>query len=126
MAKKENKFGAAKRFGARYGRKLKHKFVAIEAEKNKKHKCPSCYKEKVKRLATGIWKCMKCSTTFAGKAYTVSRKIVVTEAVSKEEITVPEYIEEFEKKAEKVKKEVAKEKVEESVVEKTELEKLEV
>jgi len=96
MAKKEKKFGAAKRFGARYGRKLKHKFVAIEAEKNKKHECPSCHWARVKRLAAGIWTCTKCKLTFAGKAYTVRKKIIVTEAVTKEEIVVPDYIEEFE------------------------------
>jgi len=98
MAKKKQNYGAAKRFGARYGRKLKRKFVALEAEKNKRHTCPSCAKPKVKRLAAGIWQCKKCKCTFAGKAYTVSKKIIVTEAVVKEELVVPEYIEEFEKK----------------------------
>jgi len=99
MAKKKI-FGAAKRFGARYGRKLKLKFVSIEAEKNKKHTCPSCAKDRVKRLAAGIWTCTKCACTFAGRAYTVRKKIIVTEAISKEELVVPEYIEEFEKKPE--------------------------
>lgn len=98
MAKKEKKFGAAKRFGARYGRKPKQKFVSIEAEKNKKHKCPSCNWERVKRLAAGIWTCTKCDLKFAGKAYTVPKKIIITEQTTKEELTVPEYMEEFEEK----------------------------
>ena len=100
MAAKQKLFNATKRFGARYGRSLKRKFVAIEAEKNKRHTCPSCAKDRVKRLAVGIWQCGKCGVTFAGKAYTVSKKIIVTEAVTKEEMVVPEFIEEFEKKVE--------------------------
>ncbi len=64
-----------KRFGARYGRKTKLKVALIEAERRKKQKCPYCLKEKVKRIAFGIWYCSACDSKFAGKAYTVERKI---------------------------------------------------
>jgi large subunit ribosomal protein L37Ae len=59
-----------KRFGARYGRKPKKKFGLIEAKQRAKHKCPSCNKVAVKRIAVGIWHCSKCDLKIAGKAYT--------------------------------------------------------
>ncbi len=59
-----------KRFGARYGRKPKVKFAQVEKLQRAKHKCPSCHKLGVKRLAAGIWQCAKCQAKFAGKAYT--------------------------------------------------------
>jgi len=60
---------STKRFGARYGRSTKAKFAQIEAQQRAKHKCPSCNKQGVKRVAMGIWQCMKCNVKFAGKAY---------------------------------------------------------
>jgi len=67
--------GSVKRFGARYGRKLKLKFSKIETEQRKLHKCPYCSKTAAKRVAVGIWKCRKCKAKFTGKAYSVSKKI---------------------------------------------------
>ncbi len=61
-----------KRFGARYGTKPKVKFAQIEVQQRAKHKCPSCLKPAVKRLAAGIWECRGCHSKFAGKAYTPS------------------------------------------------------
>ncbi|MFH1396367.1 MAG: hypothetical protein ABIG93_03135 [archaeon] len=60
-----------KRFGPRYGRRPKTSFALIESEQRKKHKCPYCNKIAVKRVATGIWECRKCSIKFAGRAYTI-------------------------------------------------------
>ncbi|MBU7016085.1 MAG: 50S ribosomal protein L37ae [Theionarchaea archaeon] len=57
------------RFGARYGRKLRKKVTEIEKKMKRKHKCPQCGRNAVKRISTGIWKCSKCGTTFAGGAY---------------------------------------------------------
>ena len=65
MAKKE-KLGSARRFGARYGRKLKNKFAVIEKSQRKLHKCPYCNKIKVKRISYGIWECRACEEKFAG------------------------------------------------------------
>ncbi|MEK6951264.1 MAG: 50S ribosomal protein L37ae [Nanoarchaeota archaeon] len=59
-----------KRFGARYGTKPKVKFAKIEIQQRAKHKCSSCLKFAVKRLAAGIWQCRSCHVKFAGKAYT--------------------------------------------------------
>jgi len=75
MAKSQGKLGSAKRFGARYGAKPKHKFAKIEKEQRKKHKCPYCNYVKVKRLAVGIWHCRKCNSKFTGKAYSISKPI---------------------------------------------------
>ena len=84
--------GSAKRFGARYGRKTKLKFSNVETEQRKLHKCPYCTKIAVKRIALGIWQCRKCNVKFAGKAYSVTRKIVTKEA--EEMAEEPQVIEE--------------------------------
>jgi len=75
--------GSIKRFGPRYGRTIKQKFGEIEAESRKKHKCPYCHQVKVKRISSGIWHCRKCDAKFTGKAYTISKKTVLKEEVSK-------------------------------------------
>ena len=87
--------GSVKRFGARYGRKLKIKFSKIETEQRKLHKCPYCSKTAVKRVAVGIWKCRKCNAKFSGKAYSVLKKIVVKEGkiLEEEPIIVKEDVE---------------------------------
>ena len=89
-------FGSVKRFGARYGRKLKLRFSKIEAEQRKLHKCPYCNKIAVKRVAVGIWNCRKCNALFTGKAYSVTRKIVTkeTKTAEKEPLFVQESMEE--------------------------------
>ena len=91
MAKIE-KLSSTKRFGHRYGRKLKQRFDKIEKEQRKLHKCPYCHYRKVKRVALGIWNCKKCSAKFTGKAYSILKKIVVKEekaAPVAEEQTAP-------------------------------------
>jgi large subunit ribosomal protein L37Ae len=70
MVKKKSK--GAGRFGARYGSRLKEKFLEVESRQKKKYKCPLCLKPSVKRLSYGIWHCNKCDTKFAGKAYSLS------------------------------------------------------
>jgi len=68
-----------KRFGARYGRTVKHKFARIEREQRKKYKCPYCNYTKVKRAAAGIWQCRKCKAKFTSKAYSVAKETVIRE-----------------------------------------------
>ena len=77
--KAEEKLKSVKRFGARYGRKLKLKLSKIEEEQKKLHKCPYCHKIAVKRIAVGIWHCRKCNAKFTGKAYSVSKQIIPKE-----------------------------------------------
>ncbi len=64
--------GSVKRFGARYGRKLKQKVGKIEAAR-KQSVCPYCHSKRVARIASGIWSCRKCMSKFTGRAYTVKK-----------------------------------------------------
>lgn len=104
---KEKSFGSVKRFGARYGRTVKHKLSKIEAELKKKHRCPYCHSLSAKRLAVGIWSCKKCNAKFTGKAYSVSKKITVKEKPEEAEIEIEDIgkKERGEKYSEKVKEE---------------------
>ncbi len=74
-----------KRFGARYGGSIKARFGKVENRQKASYECPSCKAKKVKRVSIGIWQCRKCSTKLAGRAYSVSKKIVIKEAVTPEE-----------------------------------------
>ena len=72
MTKKRS--GSIKRFGARYGRTVKHKLAAAEKDMKVFQECPYCHAVRVKRLSMGVWECRKCSSKFTGKAYTVGQK----------------------------------------------------
>ena len=98
--KSEEGLGSVKRFGARYGRKTKLKFSKAETEQRKLHRCPYCSKIAVKRIALGIWQCRKCDVKFAGKAYTITRKIVTKEA--EDVLEEPQIIEEEQAEAQEV------------------------
>lgn len=65
------KVGTSGRFGARYGRRLRQKVAEIEKKLRQWHKCPYCNKERVRRVAAGIWFCKSCNSKFTGKAYGV-------------------------------------------------------
>ena len=92
---KVEKLGSAKRFGARYGTKPKHKFAKIEKEQRKKHKCPYCNYIKVKRVAVGIWHCRKCNSKFTGKAYSIAKTIISDLEIEEDKsVKVKEKIEE--------------------------------
>jgi len=83
MAKKAS-YPSVKRFGSRYGKRLRDRYGAIEAEHRKKHECPYCHYEQVKRLSVGIWHCNKCNSKFTSKAYTVSKILPIKIEVQKE------------------------------------------
>lgn len=68
MAK--TKYRSTKRFGPRYGRTLRDRVGKIEADYRKKHSCPYCNLQKVKRVSAGIWACGKCGAKFTARAYT--------------------------------------------------------
>ncbi len=88
MAQKKQKksLGKLKGVGARYGRKIKLKVATIMAGYSGYKECPYCKKIKVKRLSAGIWFCKKCNTKFAGKAYSFSKKINITEGGPSNEV----------------------------------------
>ena len=102
MKSEEKVHGSVKRFGARYGRKLKLKFSKIEFEQRKLHKCPYCSKTAVKRVAVGIWNCRKCKAKFTGKAYSVAKKIITKEGkiIEEEPAIIKEEMEEAQEASE--------------------------
>jgi len=69
MASKLKKIKSAGRFGARYGKRVKARLVAVEEKQRIKQKCPFCGKTGVKRLSKGLWQCKKCNKKFAHDAY---------------------------------------------------------
>ena len=64
-------YGSVKRFGARYGRKIRLNLGKIEEQQRKLYKCPYCNKESVRRIAPGIWYCKSCNKKFTAKAYSI-------------------------------------------------------
>ena len=69
----EKHFRAVRRYGARYGRRNRDKVAMLEIEQKKKHQCPKCAYDKVRRISAGIWQCGKCNAKFTSRAYTVSK-----------------------------------------------------
>ncbi len=65
-------YGSVKRFGTRYGRKLRFKVGQVEAAK-RESSCPYCSSKRVLRIASGIWCCRKCSSKFTAQAYTIKK-----------------------------------------------------
>jgi len=80
MAEIKKKFGSVKRYGARYGKRLKDKVADIERRSKKPSKCPYCRKLSAKRMAAGIWQCKKCGSKFAGAAYYLEEKVTAAKA----------------------------------------------
>jgi large subunit ribosomal protein L37Ae len=71
MASKKKKIKAAGRFGAGYGTRLRKSFNAIESKQRKRQISPFYAKGRVKRIAAGIWRCLKTGKIFAGPAYSL-------------------------------------------------------
>lgn len=69
MGSKTKKSKAFGRFGAGYGTQMKGRFNQIEAQQRVRQASPFYIKGKAKRIAAGIWRCMKTGKIFAGPAY---------------------------------------------------------
>lgn len=65
------KVGSAGKLGARYGWKLRRRIRDIDARARSTYECARCGKKAVRRISTGIWKCSKCDSVFAGGAYSL-------------------------------------------------------
>jgi large subunit ribosomal protein L37Ae len=63
------KVGASGKYGVRYGKRIKDRWLAVNIVQKQKHKCPRCMKPSLKRQSAGIWSCHKCGLKIAGKAY---------------------------------------------------------
>jgi large subunit ribosomal protein L37Ae len=71
------KVGPTRGLGVRYGSTVRKRYMKVITELKKPHKCPQCGFVKVHRESVGVWKCKKCSYTFAGGAYTPVTKLGV-------------------------------------------------
>jgi len=72
MGAKTKKIKAAGKFGAGYGTLVRKEYNAIEAVQRKRQQSPFHPRGRVKRLAAGIWKCLKTGKVFAGPAYSLN------------------------------------------------------
>ena len=67
----KGKLKSTKRFGARYGKRIRAKVEIVEEKLKNWQKCPYCTALRVKRKFKGVWECKKCENIFTGKAYEV-------------------------------------------------------
>ena len=74
MAAKKKKIKYAGSLNPGYGRKPKMNFNKIEAQQRKKQKSPFHPTGRAKRIAAGIWKCIKTGKVFAGPAYALKNE----------------------------------------------------
>ncbi|NJD76051.1 MAG: 50S ribosomal protein L37ae [Candidatus Methanoperedens sp.] len=93
---KGRKTRSAGRFGTRYGVKNRKLVADIEEKMHADYTCSKCGAIKVKRIASGIWKCTKCEATFTGGSYVLqtSAHLTVLRAVAGEKVPVSEAIKE--------------------------------
>ena len=73
MASKKKKIKSAGRFGAGYGTRARKGFNKIESDQRKAQKSP-IFNGRAKRIAAGIWKCIKTGKVFAGPAYSLENQ----------------------------------------------------
>ncbi len=87
---KGRKTRSAGRFGTRYGVKNRKLVADIEEKMHADYACSKCGAIKVKRIASGIWKCTKCEATFAGGSYVpqTSAHLTVLRAVHGEKVAI--------------------------------------
>ncbi len=74
MGSKTKKIKAAGKFGAGYGTNVRKNFNLVESLQRKRQVSPFYAKARAKRIAVGIWKCMKTGKVFAGPAYHLGEK----------------------------------------------------
>jgi len=74
MARKKKKIKAAGKFGAGYGRTVRNRFNEVESLQRTFQPSPFHPTGRAKRIAPGIWKCMKTGRIFAGHAYHLAVK----------------------------------------------------
>ncbi|MFH1591263.1 MAG: 50S ribosomal protein L37ae [archaeon] len=88
MAKRQRS-GSTRRYGARYGSKVRHKVEDIEnLRRSSDQKCPYCIAPKPKRLALGIWQCRKCDAKFSARAYSVLKAKEVSASDNQQRMSI--------------------------------------
>jgi len=78
MGKRTKKIGPAGGLGARYGVSVRRRYIEIVTNLRKKHRCPQCGSNTVRRESIGIWLCRKCGFKFTGGAYQPRTKLGMT------------------------------------------------
>lgn len=61
--------GSAKRYGPRYGKRIRSKISEIESAEKAEHRCPDCGSNSLERESAGIWTCKKCGEKVSGGAW---------------------------------------------------------
>jgi ribosomal protein L37AE/L43A len=74
MASKKKKIKSFGKFSTGHGVRVRHNYNEIESLQRKRQNSPFHPKGRTKRLAAGIWKCLKTGKIFAGPAYTLEKK----------------------------------------------------
>ena len=74
MGAKTKKIQSAVKFGAGYGIRVRKNYNKIEDLQRKRQISPFYEKARAKRIAAGIWKCLKTGKIFAGPAYYLEKK----------------------------------------------------
>lgn len=74
MARKTKKIKAAGKFRTGQGRTLRKRFNDVEGLQRKTQPSPFHPTGRAKRIAAGIWKCLKTGKVFAGHAYHLTKK----------------------------------------------------
>ncbi len=69
MGSKTKKIRSAGKFSSSGGTNVRKIFNTIETEQRKVQKSPFHPTGKAKRIAAGIWRCVKTGKVFAGPAY---------------------------------------------------------
>ncbi|MCK4717687.1 MAG: transposase [Thermoplasmata archaeon] len=79
MSRRTKKVGSTGRFGVRYGVKVRYRTKSVDTSLNTRGTCPQCQHSSVSRVKSGIWKCSRCSYTFAAGAYSSKTRSHITE-----------------------------------------------
>ncbi len=74
MGSKTKKIKAAGKFRTGFGTRSRKEYNKIEELQRKRQISPFYAKARAKRIAAGIWKCMKTGRIFAGPAYVLDKK----------------------------------------------------
>jgi large subunit ribosomal protein L37Ae len=69
MSKRTKKVGRTGWMGARYGIKVRRRVLEVDRARDVEYACPKCSTQTLRRVASGIYRCRRCSTTFASDAY---------------------------------------------------------
>lgn len=73
MGAKTRKIRHAGRFSGGIGTRARNSFNSIESNQRKRQSSPYYEKTRAKRIAAGIWKCLKTGRIFAGPAYSLDK-----------------------------------------------------